>query len=349
MSMPVSDRKLRIRTPVSYVEKAKRKAPSAMSATRTTAATKTKGPGKEKKPKPSTQPRGQSYGNSTATMAFRDYGMPGARTPLQLTVENHYRLMRTHQTVAFVNKMHEEFCRFDHADLTVQEAFDILEEYVDSAEPDFEFPNAEHNFQTAEAARVDGAPDWLQLVALMHDVGKIQFKWGCKEHGQEPQGDGDQWSLGGDTWVVGCQIPDSVVFPEFNDLNPDMKSRKYNTKHGMYESKCGLYNLKMAWGHDEYGYQVLKNHTEKLKAANHPHLIPDEGLDIIRYHSCYPWHTEHEYSWATTHKDDNLKHAVLRFNKYDLYTKKGTRPDMKALWPYYQTLIDKYLPGKISF
>ncbi len=106
MSMSVSDRKLRVRTPVSYVEKAKRKMPSSKS-TRTTTATKTKGPGKEKKQKTSTQPRGQSYGNSTATMAFRCYGAPGTRTPLQKMVENHYRLMRTHQTVAFVNQMHK--------------------------------------------------------------------------------------------------------------------------------------------------------------------------------------------------------------------------------------------------
>ena len=35
--------------------------------------------------------------------------------------------------------------------------------------------------------------------------------------------DGPQWSLGGDTWVVGCAIPDTAVFPQFTELNPDMK------------------------------------------------------------------------------------------------------------------------------
>ena len=41
--------------------------------------------------------------------------------------------------------------------------------------------------------------------------------------GQVGTADGPQWSLGGDTWVVGCAIPDTVVFPQFTELNPDMK------------------------------------------------------------------------------------------------------------------------------
>ena len=40
---------------------------------------------------------------------------------------------------------------------------------------------------------------------------------------------GQQWALGGDTWVVGCKIPDCVVMPEFNVLNPDMKDPRYTT------------------------------------------------------------------------------------------------------------------------
>jgi inositol oxygenase len=145
-----------------------------------------------------------SFTRSTRTAQSKTVCVSNLLRP-QVTVENHYRLMRTNQTVDFVNHMHNEFCKFDHAELTVKEAFDILEEYVDSAEPDFEFPNFEHNFQTAEGARAAGAPEWMQLIALMHDVGKLQFKWGCKEHGQEGAGDGDQWSLGGDTWVVSIE------------------------------------------------------------------------------------------------------------------------------------------------
>lgn len=30
---------------------------------------------------------------------------------------------------------------------------------------------------------------------------------------------------------------------------------------------CGIRNLTIAWGHDEYAYLVIKNHTDKLRAA----------------------------------------------------------------------------------
>lgn len=36
-------------------------------------------------------------------------------------------------------------------------------------------------------------------------------------------------------------------------------------------------------------------------------------------------------------------------SRYDLYTKSESVPDIEQLWPYYQTLIDKYLPGELEF
>ena len=44
-----------------------------------------------------------------------------------------------------------------------------------------------------------------------------------------------------------------------------------------------------------------------------------------------------------------LKEHVLEFNKYDLYTKCVTQVDVEAVWPHYQALIDKYMPGKLAF
>jgi inositol oxygenase len=214
-----------------------------------------------------------------------------------------------------------------------------------------EFPNVDHGFQTAEGIRAAGYPEWMILVGLVHDVGKMQFLWGGKEEGMEGTPTGHQWSLGGDTWVVGCAIPESVVFPEFNKLNPDMNDARYNTEHGIYEPGCGIRNLKIAWGHDEYAYMVVKNHTDKMRAkgAKEEDLIPEEGLSMIRYHSCYPWHNKGEYEWAYAPGDEEIKAAVLRFNRFDLYTKAEQRPDIPKLWPYYQTLIDRFLPGKISW
>ena len=43
------------------------------------------------------------------------------------------------------------------------------------------------------------------------------FLWGTGEDGQDGYSPtGKQWALGGDTFVVGCKIPDdAVVFPQF--------------------------------------------------------------------------------------------------------------------------------------
>ena len=49
--------------------------------------------------------------------------------------------------------------------------------------------------------------------------------------------------------------------------------------------------------------------------------------------------------------DEKMMLSVLEFNKYDLYTKKDddsehlTMDQVEELWPYYQALIDKYLPA----
>lgn len=40
----------------------------------------------------------------------------------------------------------------------------------------------------------------------------------------------------------------------------------------MYKPNCGITNLKMSWGHDEYLYHVLKHNKATL---------PDKALYII--------------------------------------------------------------------
>lgn len=39
--------------------------------------------------------------------------------------------------------------------------------------------------------------------------------------------------------------------------NPDYNNPAYNTKHGVYsDERCGLNNVLMSWGHDDYMYLV---------------------------------------------------------------------------------------------
>ena len=66
-------------------------------------------------------------------------------------VERHYTMMRQNQTVEYVRRMHDKFCWFNtdgspkpreaHGMMEIYEAFEALGDYVDSADPDVEFPN----------------------------------------------------------------------------------------------------------------------------------------------------------------------------------------------------------------
>lgn len=267
---------------------------------------------------------------------FRNYQDSARHKIVQL----HYREMRSKQNVAYVNRMYEKYHDFKNAKMTVWEAFEALKGYVDSSDPDTDLPNLEHMLQTAEAIRAAGHPDWFQLTGLLHDMGKIMYLWGTEEDGQIGRADFPQWGLGGDTWVVGVPIPDTAVFSEFNQLNDDRSNPSYQGPLGMYESKCGLENLKFAYGHDEYMYRMLVHNKT---------TIPEQGLAMIRYHSCYPLHKHGEYKELLAPGDEELMDWVREFNKFDLYTKADERPNVDKLWPYYQSLIDKYLPGKLDW
>ena len=48
--------------------------------------------------------------------------------------------------------------------------------------------------------------------------------------------------MGNSYTEAGCKIPNSVVYPEFNELNSDSKNPNYNTRNGIYKNNCGLDN-----------------------------------------------------------------------------------------------------------
>lgn len=180
--------------------------------------------------------------------------------------------------------------KFDHAKLPLLDCLDLLSQLVDTSDPDVEKDaNIIHAYQTAERMR-EAYPDrpWLHLTGLIHDLGKVMSVWGE-----------EQWATVGDTYPVGCKPAESIVFglKSFNG-NPDLEHPVYSTKLGIYQEKCGLENLIMTWGHDEYMYQVLKNHPTCT--------IPDEALYAIRFHSFYPYHSSMEYLYFQTDHDRKM-------------------------------------------
>ncbi|XP_077373129.1 inositol oxygenase isoform X2 [Festucalex cinctus] len=246
-------------------------------------------------------------------------------------VYNTYKLMHTNQNVDFVKRKHLEWSGCTHAEMPMMDAIMSLDQLVDESDPDVDFPNSFHAFQTAEGVRKEHPDkDWFQLVGLIHDVGKVMALWG------EPQ-----WAVVGDTFPVGCAFQDSIVFRDstFKE-NPDDKNPRYNSKYGIYKANCGLDNVLLSWGHDEYLYRVLQFN----KCS-----IPEEGLNMIRYHSFYPWHSQGDYMYLCDDKDLQMLPWVNEFNKFDLYTKASELPDVEKLRPYYQSLIDKYCPGVLKW
>jgi inositol oxygenase len=208
----------------------------------------------------------------------------------------------------------------------VWEALEFLNTLVDDSDPDTDLSQIEHCLQTAETIRHDGHPRWFIAAGLIHDLGKILCLWG------EPQ-----WAVVGDTFPVGCAWSDKIVFHEFFAANPDTKVPEYQTRLGIYSEKCGLDNVDMSWGHDEYLYYVVKNY------------LPEPALYMIRYHSCYPIHREGAYGYLMNDHDREMFEWVKKFNPYDLYSKGEDKPSEAALRPFYEKLLSEYFPPKIRW
>lgn len=253
-------------------------------------------------------------------MNFRDY------LSAQDAVKNHYKKQRQNQTLQYVKHMHQKYHHF-HKHISIEKCFQLLDDFIDVSDPDITLPNLHHLLQTAEAIRKDGHPEWLQVTGLIHDLGKLIYIKGSNKDGTSIQ---EQWGIVGDTYVVGCPLPKNIVYPEFNGLNPD----HYYTELGIYEKNCGLDACYIAYGHDEFMYQVLKyNRTE----------LPEEALYIVRYHSLYPWHKYGEYQDLMNEKDKKFLPWVKLFNKYDLYSKENSYVNVEDLMDYYIPLVKKYI------
>ena len=69
--------------------------------------------------------------------------------------------------------------------------------------------------------------------------------------------------------------------------------------------------------------------------------LPEAAFYVVRYHSFYAWHTGGGYGHLLDDHDRENLRWVREFNKFDLYTKGDSVPDVEALKPYYQGLIAK--------
>lgn len=266
-------------------------------------------------------PDPENIAEGKATEEFRNY-----EKPARDSVKEFYKLNHTYQTYEFVEEKKKDYLKFDKKEMPVWSAFDFLNKLVDDSDPDTDLDQFQHLLQTSEAIRADGHPDWMVLAGLFHDMGKVLCLFG------EPQ-----WAVVGDTFPVGCAYSDKIVFPEFFKENPDYYNSAYNTKYGVYSPNCGLENVQLSWGHDEYVYNMMKDY------------LPGPALYMLRYHSFYAQHREHAYEHLMNDHDREMFKWVNLFNPYDLYSKSPVAPDWNELKPYYQQLVNKYLPPTLKF
>jgi len=260
---------------------------------------------------------------------FRNY----SNSDRQKTVENFYHNQHKYQSYEAVGKLMEKYEKLGLAEMSIWECLEFLDSFVDDSDPDTESSQMMHALQTAEAIRSKWSSeeyDWLPLTGLIHDLGKM-----LSAKGGEPQ-----WFVVGDTFPVGCAFSDKCVFPQYFSENPDYKHKVYSTSLGVYKEHCGLDNVRMSYGHDEYLYQVCVRNGSTL---------PLQALYCIRFHSFYPWHREGQYMFLCDDQDMEMLKWVQEFNQFDLYSKSLKKYDKDELKPYYQRLIDKYFPKKLRW
>lgn len=227
------------------------------------------------------------------------------------SVKAFYAEQHAKQTVAYNLKARNDFKFKKRPAMTIWEAAIKLDTLIDESDPDTDLSQIEHLLQASEAMRAQGKPRWMILTGFIHDLGKLLNFYGAE----------GQWDVVGDTFPVGCAFDKRIILHETFDANPDSKDPIYSTQHGIYTPGCGLDNIMLSWGHDEYLYQVVKTQS----------TLPEEALGMIRYHSFYPWHSRGAYREFMNEKDERMLKAVKEFNPFDLYSKGHAKPDIEAL------------------
>ena len=248
-------------------------------------------------------------------------------------VQQFYRELYLNQNYNYVIKKLEQYSKLDKERLKMTDVLKMMNTFVDPSDPDIESPNSFHAYQTAEAIRRDYPNDkGFQVCGLIHDLGKILFYFG------EPS-----WGIVGDTFVVGCPFPKTVVHYDETKSNSDVQNDLYQSGLGLYRANCGIENLVISYGHDEYLYRVLTGNNTR-------HHLPERFAKMIRFHSFYPWHTGGEYRDLMQKGDEELLKDVCLLNSYDLYSKGDTSFKLtQEIRDYYDTLLERFFPEPLCW
>tara|TARA_B100000575_G_C23140064_1_gene663224 strand:- start:3433 stop:4251 length:819 start_codon:yes stop_codon:yes gene_type:complete len=251
-------------------------------------------------------------------------------------VINFYKSQHSKLNYKVAKYYHQWYEKLPKKNNSLKDILLLSDDIYDISDPDINESQIHHAFQTAELCRKmcqdnKEYPDWLPLIGLIHDLGKVIHKLY----------DVPIIYLCGDSFPLGCKFSDQLILPVGFDQNKDIENKDLNTKFGLYNENCGFNNL-LFWGHDEVMY---------ISLIQSKHNLPEEALYVIKYHSFYAWHQNKGYDYLANQKDlDNLKYLKM-FQKADLYSKSDDETDLFTIDKldeiYYTNLIKKYLPNGI--
>jgi len=322
---------------------------------------------------------------SKTKQEFRNY----EDSVFQERVEQTYFNIQTKQTYARAKQVLDAYRKLDKAVMSVEEMMQFLDTIVDESDPDNDLPQSIHAYQTAESVltryfenrdpsklkktvaieQFFGVEEWAELpehakrlyagktldtlyphikdwawfplVGLIHDLGKV-----C---GEQDFGGMPQWSMVGDTLVMGCALDSANIYAGkgwYKAHNPDAQVPEYQTPLGIYTANCGFDQVIMSYGHDEYLATVLDQHEKEKTGVK---ALPKEAIYQIRFHSFYPWHSPKNgargYTQLASEEDWRNLPLLKALQKADLYSKSPNMPPIEELQKLYGGLIrDHFSP-----
>lgn len=223
----------------------------------------------------------------------------------------HYRKCWKFQTYDYVSSMRSRFLNFSLGRITLIEALGLIhafpaypfnllssDESIHASSPNSAPSLRTLSFLMAEIAREEGLPDWVQLIALFHELGEVVKVLDRSNTGSIAESIYD-WTISSRSRVVGCKIPQRATFSEFRHLNMDEEDS------GTYQANCGLDNVFLMWSGTEYMYYLLKHNDVSL---------PDEAFAMLRYFLLGDWHDHYEYQSLTNANDQDMLLFVQEFD-----------------------------------
>eukprot|EP00588_Corethron_pennatum_P010782 CAMPEP_0194281200 /NCGR_PEP_ID=MMETSP0169-20130528/20196_1 /TAXON_ID=218684 /ORGANISM="Corethron pennatum, Strain L29A3" /LENGTH=537 /DNA_ID=CAMNT_0039026193 /DNA_START=210 /DNA_END=1820 /DNA_ORIENTATION=- len=221
----------------------------------------------------------------------------------------YHRLAWGVQCVNFVILMRERYLSFDLKKMDIRQALDLVNN-VSS------IPFAMRKdgpslrsllYFTAEYMRKTGLPDWVQLLSLIHGLGRVVKIIDENFYQNEVDGYDYDWTHLQKSRPVGCTSLDDLNFPEYSELNPDSLNENYASALGMYSEHCGLQTLLFLWSGPEYMYHMIS--SEKS-------TIPEEGFAILRYFTFNGWHSGRCFRELCNIDDELIRHSVAEFDMF---------------------------------